>query len=121
MAMNRQQMEIEQPKIIERFGFPNTYTFTKHMAELALNKRAKDIRFSVLRPSCINACYKEPFPGWLDQVGPSAGMLMPIGLGITQKFWATKPHEAAMVPCDVVANAIIVLPLYSAKQPEPKF
>lgn len=66
MQMNPQELEIEQPKILEKCGFSNTYTFTKNMAEVVMERRSGDMRISVLRPATINACFREPFPGWLD-------------------------------------------------------
>jgi len=64
--LNPQAMVIEQPKILKKFGFPNTYTFTKHMTEQVLYRRRGSMRLTILRPSAVNACYREPLPGWLD-------------------------------------------------------
>lgn len=64
--MNPQELETEQPKILVKMGFPNTYTFTKNMAEIVMSRRRGNMRLSILRPATINACCREPFPGWLD-------------------------------------------------------
>ena len=48
--------------------FPNTYTLTKHIAELkviALNKTL-ELPLCIVRPSIIGASLREPVPGWID-------------------------------------------------------
>jgi len=65
-SMNPQALETETPKILDQLGFPNTYTFSKNMAEQVIVKRRGNMRLSILRPSAIKACAREPFPGWMD-------------------------------------------------------
>jgi hypothetical protein len=44
-----------------------------------------------------------------------------MGLGMTDFFiMAKRPHFIASVPCDIVANAILVLSMTAAKFQEPK-
>ncbi|MFO0116406.1 MAG: SDR family oxidoreductase [bacterium] len=76
-----------------KFGFPNTYTFSKHMAEQALGRRRKNIRIAILRPSSILACCKQPFVGWVDSVGTAGSIIMPMGLGLIDTF-QLKPKPA---------------------------
>jgi fatty acyl-CoA reductase len=59
-------MENDKLKILAHLGFPNTYTFTKNMAEQVLEKRRGNLKLAIVRPSAILACCREPFPGWLD-------------------------------------------------------
>jgi len=33
LALNPQALENETAGVLQKFGFPNTYTFSKHMAE----------------------------------------------------------------------------------------
>lgn len=42
---------------------PNTYTFTKHLAEHEVNKCASLFPCGIVRPSMITAAWKEPVPG----------------------------------------------------------
>ena len=66
LSMNPQQLEVETPSVLSAFGFPNTYTFSKHMAEHMLKKRAGNMKLSIVRPSSILGCAKEPIIGWVD-------------------------------------------------------
>ena len=42
---------------------PNTYTFTKAVAEGMLGKASKDLPIAIVRPSIVVASWKDPFPG----------------------------------------------------------
>lgn len=42
---------------------PNTYTFTKHLAEHEVNKCASKFPCGIVRPSMITAAWKEPVAG----------------------------------------------------------
>lgn len=85
-AMNPSTLEIETPSIIQSFGFPNTYTFSKHFAEQVLGKRLKGLRMAILRPSSILACYQQPFPGWVDSIGTAGSLFAPMGMGLSDTF-----------------------------------
>ena len=42
---------------------PNTYTFTKALAEGMLAKTSKDLPVAIVRPSIVVAAWKDPCPG----------------------------------------------------------
>jgi hypothetical protein len=56
------------------------------MAENVMDKLRGNLRISIVRPSGILSCWKEPIPGWLDQLGPTAGVMYPLGLGMSTIF-----------------------------------
>lgn len=102
--------------ILEQFGFPNTYTLTKHMTEQVLARRRGNIRMAFVRPSAIIACYQQPFPCWVDQVGTVSGVIYPMALGLNDTFWLkAKPFWFGLVPCDICSNAILVASMAAAK------
>ena len=43
-------------------GKPNTYTYTKQLAEHLLVKEAGDMPVAIVRPSIVGASWKEPLP-----------------------------------------------------------
>src|SRR5205085_1124269 len=53
-------------------GWPNTYTYTKSMAESLLEKRRDRLRFSILRPSIVESALEFPFPGWNESFNGTA-------------------------------------------------
>ena len=56
--MTDQQFELLTPTLVG--DMPNTYTYTKKLAEEYLRKEAKDLPIAVVRPSIVGAAYKEP-------------------------------------------------------------
>ena len=68
-------------------NFPNTYTFTKRMAEHILYQmNSKRIPISIVRPSIIGASLEEPFPGWTDSITLAGGIYLVGGLGILREL-----------------------------------
>jgi len=52
---------------------PNTYTYTKALAEQLLEKECGDIPLAIVRPSIVTAAAKEPLPGWIDNLNGPTG------------------------------------------------
>lgn len=52
------------PTVLE--GRPNTYTFTKAMAENVLIEHQGRLPIVILRPSIVTQSWQEPTPGWTD-------------------------------------------------------
>lgn len=118
--MNPEALENETPSILESFGFPNTYTFSKNMAEQVLSKRRGNLRLTIVRPSSVLACHSQPFPGWVDSVGTAGSIHLPMGLGLTNTFiMDKKPFWQTVVPVDLFANAVLVTSMLTAKLPKP--
>lgn len=49
-----------------RYGWQDTYVFTKAMGEMMIDKLREDIPVVVIRPSVIESTLNEPFPGWME-------------------------------------------------------
>ncbi|VVC34012.1 Male sterility, NAD-binding,NAD(P)-binding domain,Fatty acyl-CoA reductase, C-terminal [Cinara cedri] len=87
--------------------WPNTYCFTKAIAENVIFKSGNHLPISVFRPSIIGCTKSEPCPGWLDNMNGPSG----IATGVIVGFIRTIPLEANkvtdMVPVDYTVNAMI--------------
>lgn len=95
-----------EKKIIN--GFPNTYTYTKRMAEhLLVDNNKKKIPLLILRPSVIGASLDEPFPGWTDSIGLAGGLYLLGGLGILKELPGDPKNIADVVPVDIVTNQLL--------------
>lgn len=59
-------------------GRPNTYTFAKALAESQLREEQKQhpLPIIIIRPSIIGAIWKEPLPGWIDNVNGPTGIFI---------------------------------------------
>lgn len=68
-------------------NFPNTYVFTKRMAEhLLVESNKKNVPMYIIRPSIIAASLEEPVPGWIDSIGLAGGLYLLGGLGILREL-----------------------------------
>ncbi|MED6262014.1 cyclin-dependent kinase inhibitor far1 [Ataeniobius toweri] len=102
------------PKLIgER---PNTYTYTKALAEYLVLQEAGDLNIAIVRPSIVGASWKEPFPGWIDNFNGPSGIFIAAGKGILRTMRASNDAVADLVPVDVVINATLAAAWFSGSQ-----
>lgn len=52
---------------------PNTYTYTKALAEHLLMEECGGIPLAIVRPTIVTAAMKEPIPGWVDNLNGPTG------------------------------------------------
>jgi hypothetical protein len=52
---------------------PNTYTYTKALAEQLLEEQCGTVPLAIVRPSIVTAALKEPVPGWVDNYNGATG------------------------------------------------
>ena len=99
-------------------GHPNTYTYTKSLAETILFEKSEvsKTRITVIRPSCICASHREPFPGWLDSISATSAVILFVAMGATRTLQGSASNIADNIPVDYVANSIIVGAFDSQKQ-----
>ena len=99
--------EADEDQLLASTGHPNTYTFTKCLAERILTERRGDVPLTLLRPSIVSACRVHPFPGWIDSHAAYAAFISLIGAGYLRVI-RTDPNTAIdVVPCDDVATRIL--------------
>uniref|UniRef100_A0A669B080 Fatty acyl-CoA reductase n=1 Tax=Oreochromis niloticus TaxID=8128 RepID=A0A669B080_ORENI len=102
------------PKLIGEH--PNTYTFTKSLAEYMVQQEAGDLNVAIVRPSIVGASWKEPFPGWIDNFNGPSGIFIAAGKGILRTMRASNNAVADLVPVDVVINTTLAAGWYSGSQ-----
>jgi fatty acyl-CoA reductase len=93
---------------------PNTYTFTKSIAEQLLMNERGEIPTAIFRPSIVTATVREPIPGWIDNLNGCTGVLTAIGSGLLKAMYGVKSKTADLVPVDLVANCILATGWYTA-------
>jgi fatty acyl-CoA reductase len=98
---------------------PNTYTYTKHLAESLLVKEAGSLPYIIVRPSIVGASWKEPFPGWIDNYNGPSGLFVSVGMGLMRTYQASPEAIADIIPVDIVVNAIITAGWYRTVINEP--
>lgn len=88
---------------------PNTYTYTKALAEWLLIKCARDLPVVICRPSIVVASWREPFSGWVDNVNGPTGIILGAGKGLIRSMPGNRSAVADLVPVDTVINMVITL------------
>lgn len=58
--MDEELVDTMTPHLIR--GRPNTYTYTKALAETLLVEESGALPVAIVRPSIVTAAWKEPFP-----------------------------------------------------------
>ncbi|HKU39324.1 MAG TPA: SDR family oxidoreductase [Polyangiales bacterium] len=88
-------------------GWPNTYTYTKSMAESLLLERAPRLRLSVLRPSIVESSLEFPFPGWNESFNGTAPLAYIMGSWF--RMVPARPDAPFdVIPVDLVCKAMVL-------------
>ena len=69
-----------ESKLIHKY--PNTYTFTKSMAERMLKKKSGHLKVTIVRPIIITSCFQEPISGWTETLAAAGGITLTAALGL---------------------------------------
>jgi fatty acyl-CoA reductase len=97
----------DERALLAETGHPNTYTFTKCIAEHLLMARKGDVPLAIVRPSIVAATWRHPFPGWIDSAAAFAGFALMIGSGRMRALVAERSSRLDVVPCDVVSDRVL--------------
>ncbi|XP_071876915.1 fatty acyl-CoA reductase 1-like [Bombus fervidus] len=87
--------------------YPNTYTFSKNLAEQIVASKCKDMPVAIVRPSVIGAALIEPCPGWIQGTSGFTGPFLLIGRGCATAILGMRDGRIDLVPVDFVIDTII--------------
>ncbi|CAK9150535.1 unnamed protein product [Ilex paraguariensis] len=105
-------------KRARKYGWPNTYVFTKAMGEMLLGNYKGNIPFVIIRPTIITSTYKEPFPGWVEGIRTIDSLGVGYGKGKITCFLGDPNTVIDVIPVDMVVNAMIVaMAAHATNQP----
>lgn len=96
---------------------PNTYTFTKNLAEHVVNDFKDKLPLTLFRPSIVISSMIEPFPGWVDNFNGPVGLLVGSGIGITRTMYCNPDNLTDFTPVDVCIKAMIIAAWKRAHEP----
>lgn len=111
--MDEQLMQTLKHKLVDKR--PNTYTYTKSLAEHLIVREASDLPVCIIRPSIVVGAWREPMPGWIDNLNGPTGMVLAIGKGLLRTMHVRREVKADLVPVDIVVNTMIASSYYAAK------
>jgi fatty acyl-CoA reductase len=105
-SLDDAQVESLTPKILGTY--PNSYAFTKALAEALVEEASKEIPAIITRPSNIIPILREPIPGWGDSLNGAMGLMVAAGKGALRVVYGNIESFADFVPVDLLANAICI-------------
>lgn len=87
--------------------WPNTYTFTKAIAEDIIKMYGNKLPVGIFRPGIVISTYRDPVCGWIDNFYGPTGAIAGAGTGVIRTLRCDPRAVANMVPVDLCVNSII--------------
>lgn len=89
---------------------PNTYTYTKRLAEtLCRQEFEKGMPICIVRPSIILPAFQEPCVGWIESLNGPAGLMIGAAKGVIRSMLMDSNVESEAIPIDIAINGIILI------------
>ncbi|XP_019455007.1 PREDICTED: fatty acyl-CoA reductase 2-like [Lupinus angustifolius] len=104
LAQKMRELGLERAR---KYGWQDTYVFTKAMGEMMIDKLREDIPVVIIRPSVIESTFREPFPGWMEGNRMMDPIVLCYGKGQLAGFLVDPNGILDVVPADMVVNAIL--------------
>lgn len=98
---------------------PNTYTYTKRLAEIQVRDEYNKGNFPVciVRPSIVCPSIREPVPGWVDSLNGPPGVVIAGGKGALRCMMLNTKANFEAIPVDSAINGLITIAKTLAMQP----
>lgn len=91
-----------------RLGWPNTYTFTKSLAESLLATGGAGLPIAIVRPSIVETSIDEPFRGWNEGINTSAPLSYLLGTYFRQ-LPSNERKRLDVIPVDMVCRGMTLI------------
>jgi len=92
----------------EALGYPNIYTYTKHLAEALLATEPGMPELTILRPAIVESAVEFPFPGWTEGFNTSGPLAYLLGTWFRQ-LPARKEQPFDVIPVDQTCKAMTLI------------
>jgi long-chain acyl-CoA synthetase len=92
----------------KQLGWPNTYTFTKSLAESLIARLGADLPVAIVRPSIVETSTQDPFQGWNEGVNTSAPISYLLGTYFRQ-LPSNDRKCLDLVPVDLVCRGMTLI------------
>ncbi|CAH2101611.1 unnamed protein product [Euphydryas editha] len=98
-------LQVLTPKYLGEL--PNTYVFTKQLAEHVVYEYKGKLPIVIVRPSIVISSLIEPFPGWIDNFNGPVGISIACGKGILRTIYSRPDMVMDYIPVDVAIKSFI--------------
>ena len=89
-------------------GWPNTYTFTKSLAESLIATRGAGLPVAVVRPAIVETSIAKPFLGWNEGINTSASLSYLLGTYFRQ-LPTNERKRLDIIPVDSVCQGMTLI------------
>ncbi|XP_034255924.1 putative fatty acyl-CoA reductase CG5065 isoform X2 [Thrips palmi] len=96
---------------------PNTYTYSKRLAEDLVARQYPDLPVCIVRPSIVCPSWEEPVPGWVDNLNGPVGVMAAAGKGVIRSMYCRADYNAEVIPLDFAVNSTLVAAFRVATSP----
>ncbi|KAM0734480.1 Fatty acyl-CoA reductase 1 [Formica fusca] len=90
-------------------NIPNTYIFSKNLAESVIQEYSSSLPCAIVRPSMVVPSLKDPIPGWIDNFNGVLGLSCFSGKGLLRVMYGSNYISQNLIPIDTVINIIILV------------
>lgn len=87
---------------------PNTYLYTKALAENVCKSYENKLPLVIYRPSIVSGTVAEPFRGWITNLNGPVGIMTGITTGAIRCLYADRNISLDIIPVDLSVNGAIV-------------
>ncbi|XP_054088721.1 putative fatty acyl-CoA reductase CG5065 isoform X3 [Zeugodacus cucurbitae] len=113
--MDLKTLESITPELMK--PHPNTYTYSKRLAEILVRDHYETMPVIIARPSIVSPSAYEPVPGWVDNLNGPTGLLVGAGKGVIRSMLIDTRFKSEVIPVDYAINGLIVMPYEFNTQP----
>ncbi|XP_070134940.1 putative fatty acyl-CoA reductase CG5065 isoform X1 [Drosophila bipectinata] len=93
---------------------PNTYTYSKRLAEILVRDHYESMPVIIARPSIVTPALAEPLPGWVDNMNGPTGVLIGAGKGVIRSMICNGELKSEVIPVDIAINGLILIPHHTS-------
>jgi long-chain acyl-CoA synthetase len=95
-------------KRARELGWPNTYTFTKSLAESLIAKHGDGLPIAIVRPAIVETSVEKPFRGWNEGINTSASLSYLLGTAFRQ-LPSNERKRLDIIPVDAVCAGMTLI------------
>ena len=89
-------------------GWPNTYTYTKSLAESLIAKHGDGLPIAIVRPAIVETSVAKPFRGWNEGINTSAALSYLLGTSFRQ-LPSNERKRLDIIPVDAVCAGMTLI------------
>ncbi|XP_037045960.1 putative fatty acyl-CoA reductase CG5065 isoform X2 [Bradysia coprophila] len=88
---------------------PNTYTYSKRLAEILVQREWPNMPVAIARPSIVSPSWEEPVQGWVDSLNGPIGVMVGGGKGVIRSMLCDPDNLSEVIPVDIAINSLICI------------